>query len=532
MPIVISSVRIPAGEDTGAAVEKALSLLPVSRRQVRETYVMKTSLDARRREHMTLVCSVGVELGDAGLEERVAARAGNSQVVYKPRERLEVRFGNRKLRERPVIIGFGPAGMFAALLLARHGYRPVIYERGCEVERRVEAVERFWKTGELSENTNVQFGEGGAGTFSDGKLTTRISDSRCHFVLEELVSHGAPAEISKKAKPHIGTDKLRDVVKQIRQEIISLGGEIHFEKSLTGIDCRGGRLHALLIDNQPVQAQAAVLAIGHSARDTFFSLMEAGVFFEPKAFSVGVRIEHLQSEIDKALFGDYAGSPMVGVGEYQLSYRKGDRGVYTFCMCPGGTVVPAASQRDTVVTNGMSEFARDRENANAALVVSVDREDFGYRPQDPIAFQERLEKAAFRLGGGNYRAPVQTVGRFLEHKPGADFGRVEPSYALGVTPASLDELLPPAVTSLMREGLLQMDRRLRGFAASDAVLTGVETRTSSPVRITRGDQLESISVSGLYPCGEGAGYAGGIMSAAVDGIRVAQEIMGRYAPFV
>ena len=531
MPIVISSVRIPIEESADEAVDKAISLLGISRRWIKDAYVMKTSLDARRRNHMTLVCSVGVELTDPSREPHLAARRKNSSISYKPREVLEIRFGVKKMKERPVVVGFGPAGMFAALLLARNGYRPIVYERGARVEDRVQAVEHFWKTGMLNERTNVQFGEGGAGTFSDGKLTTRISDSRCTFVLEELVNHGAPKEILQRSKPHIGTDKLRSVVKNIREEILALGGEIFFEKTLTGVEHQGGNLRALLIEGQPIPCETAILAIGHSARDTFMSLMEDGVFFEPKAFSVGVRIEHLQKEIDKALFGEYAGSPLVGVGEYQLSYRKGNRGVYTFCMCPGGLVVPASSVADTVVTNGMSEFARDQVNANAALVVSVDRDDFGVRPQDPIRFQERLEHSAFLAGGGNYRAPVQTVGRFLNHRSGADFGKVTPSYSLGVTPASLDDILPSFVTAMMREGLMQFQRRLPGFAAEDAVLTGVETRTSSPVRMTRGDRLESISVSGVYPCGEGAGYAGGIMSAAVDGIRVAQEIMKKYAPF-
>ncbi|WP_069988093.1 NAD(P)/FAD-dependent oxidoreductase [Massilioclostridium coli] len=529
MPIVVSGIRIGLDQTEEQAIRKAIKKLKISHNLVKEAYVNKVSLDARRQNQITLVNTVCVELTEGELEAVQAA--SDSSVVYREKRSICFTPGLEKLESPIVIAGFGPAGMFAALTLARQGYRPIVLERGTDVDQRVIGVNRFWKQGVFDSKANVQFGEGGAGTFSDGKLTTRISDPFCDLVLKDFVNHGAPEEILKKAKPHIGTDKLRQVVKSIREEIQSLGGEIRFCSQLEGVTFQNNQLKSIRVNGEEIPASILILAIGHSARDTFSMLLESGVYLEPKAFSVGARIEHLQSEIDKGLYGKYAGHPLLPKGEYQLSYRKNGRGVYTFCMCPGGMVVPSSSCEGTVVTNGMSEFARDQKNANSALVVGVGPEDFGSSPLDGIKFQQRLEQQAFQLGGKDYRAPAATVGEFLNHRVGLQEKRVHPSYALGVNPVDFDRLFPNIVTQMMREGLERFGRKIPGFDASDAVLTGPETRTSSPVRITRGEDFCAVGKSGLYPCGEGAGYAGGIMSAAVDGIRIASAIIQKYQPY-
>lgn len=528
--IVISGIRTGIMEGFSHAAERAAAELGVSREKVKGSHVVKTSVDARRRGNISLVWSVGLELGSRGEEAAAVANCKKQTVTLHDPQPYRVPHGTEPLEHRPVIAGFGPAGMFAGLLLAREGYRPLILERGGPVERRVAAVERFWREGVLDTDTNVQFGEGGAGTFSDGKLTTRIHDPRCEFVLREFVRFGAPDEILYKAKPHIGTDLLRGIVRSIRREILALGGEIRFDTRLEDILCSTGRLCGVAAAGAEIPAEVLILAVGHSARDTFALLMKKQMELVVKPFSVGVRIEHLQGVIDRGLFGEFAGHPALGKGEYQLSHRQGDRAVYTFCMCPGGVVVPAASEESAVVVNGMSEYARDGRNANSALVVSVDGRDFGGRPEDAIAFQRGLEQAAYRMGGGGYRAPAQTVGGFINGRAELRLGRVEPTYAAGVEPAGLHTLFPPQITDMLRTGLLVFDRKLHGFACKDAVLTGVETRTSSPVRILRGEDGQAVSLPGVYPCGEGAGYAGGIMSAAVDGLRIAESVIARYRP--
>ena len=399
-----------------------------------------------------------------------------------------------------------------------------------DVDARIRAVEGFWKSGTLDVKTNVQFGEGGAGTFSDGKLTTRIHDPRCGYVMEQLARFGAPAQTMRRAKPHIGTDKLRMVVKNIRREIERMGGEIKFGMQVEDLLMKRGKLVGLIADRQPIACDQLILAVGHSARDTFEMLMQRQIPMVAKAFSVGVRIEHLQSVIDRGLYGNYAGHPALDKGEYQLSYREGERGVYTFCMCPGGIVVPSASEPQAVVTNGMSEYARDGKNANSALVVSVDQSDFGAGPMDGIAFQRSLERAAFSAGGGRYAAPGQTAKSFLDETRPALPNLLEPTYTLGVRPYPLKMLFPSQINRMLENGLRRFERRIPGFSGADAFLTGVETRTSSPIRILREEDFQSPALKGLYPCGEGAGYAGGIVSAAVDGVRVAQQIIGRYAP--
>lgn len=434
------------------------------------------------------------------------------------------------LRTRPLVVGMGPAGLFAALTLARAGRMPLVVERGRPVERRERDVAAFFAGGPLDPASNVQFGEGGAGTFSDGKLNSGIKDPRCRDVLEQMHAAGAPESILWQAKPHVGTDHLRTMVKNLRQQIIDLGGEVRFETRLTGLAVEDGRVVGARLEGPEgfveADADAVILAVGHSARDTFEAMLDAGARLSRKPFAIGARIEHLQRRIDLAQYGPAAGHPALGAADYKLAvHLDGGRSAYTFCMCPGGQVVAAASEEGGVVVNGMSLYARDGVNANSALLVNVLPEDFG--GDDPLAgvrFQRKWERAAFLAGGGAYRAPAQRVGDFLAKTPGAGAGEVVPSYRPGVTWTALDGCLPGFVTAAMREALPLLDRRLKGFAHPDAVLTGVETRSSSPVRIERDDTCQS-NLRGLYPCGEGAGYAGGIMSAAVDGIRCAQALM-------
>lgn len=524
MAILVSNITGGLEESPDQILDRGQKALGLPASRIRRRWIAKRSLDARKRDQIIFLYTVGLEVEG---EDRVAL--GPNMKLHR-REELLFTPGSAALEARPIIAGFGPGGMFCALALAQMGYRPIVLERGQEVERRTAAVERFFAGGPLLDHSNIQFGEGGAGTFSDGKLTTRIHDPRCSYVLEQLVAFGAPEEILWEARPHIGTDLLRQVVRRLREQVIALGGEVRFETPLEAVQLNQGRLHSVVAGGEELPAQALVLAVGHSARDTFQMLHCLGLPMEVKPFSVGARVEHLQETIDRGLYGSVAGHPALPRGEYQLSHRDGEgRAVYTFCMCPGGVVVPAASAQGTVVTNGMSYHSRDGRNANAALVVSVDHRDFGTNPMDAIAFQEAIERRAYALTGG-YRAPAQTVGRFLAGKSGLQLGAVQPSYPIGVVPGDLDQLLPPVVTQRMREGLRLFGRRLPGFDAPDGVLTGPETRTSSPIRILRDDLLQSPGARGLYPCGEGAGYAGGIMSAAADGLRVAQQIVGAYAP--
>ncbi|MBQ7934834.1 MAG: hypothetical protein IJ333_00575 [Clostridia bacterium] len=431
------------------------------------------------------------------------------------------------LQKRPIIVGSGPAGLFAAWILAKSGACPLLLERGKPVEERQKDIEHFQKTGMLDPRSNVQFGEGGAGTFSDGKLNSGISSPYCRTVLETFYAHGAPEEILYDAKPHIGTDYLRKVIRSMREEILSLGGEIHFEEQMEKLLIQNGRIIGVE-GKKTYETDRVLLAIGHSARDTFSMLEQAGVPIIPKAFSVGVRIEHPQSLINQAQYGKYA--PYLGAADYKLSYHTADgRGVYTFCMCPGGEVMGAASEEGGVVTNGMSYHARKGKNANSALLVGVTPEDFGNKPLDGITYQRRLEQAAFAAGGGNYHAPAQRLEDFLLKRPSTAFGAVAPTYQPGVTPYDLHQVLPRYVCNAMAEALLCLDRRLKGFALPDAVITGVETRSSSPVRILRDETFQS-TLKGLYPIGEGAGYAGGIMSSAVDGIKCALSILNEKNP--
>jgi uncharacterized FAD-dependent dehydrogenase len=530
MAVRISNIALSIDEDLQLLKDKAAKKLSISKDSIDTFKILRESIDARKKDNIKF--NYSVELSCAN-EEKVAKRAKDKDVSLEKETQIEeIAPGNKTLAHRPVIIGMGPAGLFAGLLLARKGYRPLIFERGEDVDSRTITVENFWKTGELKGESNVQFGEGGAGTFSDGKLTTRIKDKRCDFVLAELVKAGAPEEIIYSGKPHVGTDILKDVVKKVRQEIIALGGEVHFNSRLEDIIIHDRKVRAIKVNGNEIPCEVLLLAIGHSSRDTYEMLYSREVFLSPKAFSIGVRVEHPQQFIDEAQYGKLAKHPRLRAADYRVAYSQESlkRSVYSFCMCPGGVVVAAASEHNRLVTNGMSYYKRDKENANSALVVSVSPEDFqGTSPLKGMHFQRHYEELAYNVGGGNYEAPVQLVGDFLKDKNTTALGKVTPSYKPGWNFVNLDKCLPNYVIDMLKIGLLEFDKKIKGFAMEDAVLTGIETRTSAPARIDRNESYQSISTQGLYPVGEGAGYAGGIISAAVDGLRVAEEIIKSYS---
>ena len=527
--IRIGNLKIPLDADAEAPLRAALKKLRAERSAVLSWRVSRKSVDARDKRDVHFVMAADLEMKE---EEKLlrSMKPGVASPVregYAPPVIRREKIGGMP---RPVIAGFGPGGMFAALTLARAGLKPIVLERGERVEDRKRSADRFAREGILDPESNVQFGEGGAGAFSDGKLTTGIKDPRCAFVLRELHLHGAPEEILYAARPHIGTDRLPGVVRAIREEILSLGGEIRFSARLTNVTIRKGALAAVeYTDAQGVHeicADALILAIGHSAADTQGMLYYAGVNMIRKPFSVGVRIEHSQQMIDRAQYGAFAGHKALGAAEYHLACKLPDgRGAYTFCMCPGGYVMPAASRPGGVCVNGMSAYARDGENANAALLVDVRTEDFGDdHPLSGFALQRTWEESAFRAGGGDYKAPVQRVEDLLAGRETKALGEVRPTYRPGVVCGDFRGILPPFAFQGLQYAIRAFDRQLRGFALPDAVMTAVESRSSCPVRVPRDGRCES-SVAGIYPCGEGAGYAGGIMSAAADGVRVAEAMM-------
>ncbi len=527
MAFIISQISIRYKEGSESLVDAAVKKLHLSHTSIVRSAVAKVSLDARKNDAITFVGSVYFELLSKSDEEQLCEKYSDCRMVSKTEPVFEK--GSTKPNGRIVVAGFGPAGMFCALMLARMGYKPLVIERGDCIEERVKKVEQFWKGGCLDTETNVQFGEGGAGTFSDGKLTTRINDDFCNSVLRIFSEAGAPEEILTKSKPHIGTDKLRDVVKNIRAEIVRNGGEVRFNTKLDGITMTDGRVTAVKFGGSDIKTAALVLAIGHSARDTFEMLLKKNIFIEPKAFSVGARIEHRREEVNKSLYGRLFDDKSLPVGEYQLSYRNGNRCTYTFCMCPGGYVVPSSSEEGGVVVNGMSEFARDGENSNSAVAVSVSPDDYGNNPLDGVEFARSIEKKAYSAGGCCYKAPAVSVGNFMNNKGGIAAGSVIPSYSVGVKESDFADVFPSFVNDALREGLSSFSHKMKCFGDGKAILTAAETRTSSPVRITRGENMQSVSLKGLYPAGEGAGYAGGIVSAAVDGLRIAQKIISEYS---
>ena len=514
--------------------EKTLKTLAAKALKIKESDLLsvrlhKRSIDARHKDNIVFSAAADVELNTPN--ENSVLRRCKSNKITKAEEYVYQLPKCKKLDLPPVVVGAGPAGLFAALILARAGQQPILIERGKSVDDRTRDVDTYWKTAKLDVGSNVQFGEGGAGAFSDGKLNTGTKDVRSRMILEEFVSHGAPEEILWAAKPHIGTDRLKPTVKAIREEIISLGGDVRFSTQLTDITVKNGTVTAITVvsggKSEQIETDNVILALGHSARDTFEMLLNKGFVMQPKPFSVGARIEHLQENINKSQYGRFYREPRLGAADYKLStHLKSGRGVYTFCMCPGGYVVAAASEENTVVTNGMSEFARDGKNANSALLVGVSPEDFGSEsPLAGVEFQRKIERAAFIAGGSGGYAPVQRVCDLLSGTRSAGYGSVKPTYRPGCEFAKLEDYLPEFVVESMREAIPLLGRQLRGFDDGDALITGAETRSSSPVRILRGEDGQAVSVKGVYPCGEGAGYAGGIMSAAADGVRCAEGIL-------
>ncbi len=500
--------------------------LKMPARDLLDYSIYKKSIDARKKPQIFYNYTLDISVtNEAALLNKHPNLKPSPDLSYK-----NVTKGSQLMANRPLIIGTGPAGLAAGLLLARNGYKPLILERGAAVEERSQSIRHFWQGGSLDPNTNVQFGEGGAGTFSDGKLTTLINDIRCQVILRELVAAGAPQEILYQHKPHIGTDRLKIIVKNIRNRIIAYGGEVRFNSLVTDFIIEKQEIKGVIINHaEPVKAEVVLLAIGHSARDTVQVLYEKGVKIHPKSFAIGLRIEHPQSLINRAQYGDNP-HPNLGAAEYKLAYHSPNgRSAYTFCMCPGGQVVAAASEEGKLVTNGMSKSKRDGSNANAALLVGVNPADYGSdEPLAGIAFQRKYEKLAYSLGGANYRAPAQLTGDFLLGRASQGLGEVLPSYEPGITLTKLDNVLPDYVIATLREAIPYFAKRLRGFDRYDSILTGVETRTSAPIRITR-DSKGVSNIKGLYPVGEGAGYAGGIMSSALDGIKAAEKVIQEYS---
>ncbi|MGA7179324.1 MAG: NAD(P)/FAD-dependent oxidoreductase [Thiobacillaceae bacterium] len=523
----LTELKLPLDHPTEALRAAILHRLELPDEELVSFSIFKRSYDARKKHALLLIYTVDIEVRNESALLRKFRHDRDLVLAPDMRYRL-VGHAPEDLTTRPLIVGFGPCGIFAALVLAQMGFRPLVLERGKAVRERAKDTWGLWRKNVLDPESNVQFGEGGAGTFSDGKLYSQIKDPK-HYgrkVLTEFVKAGAPKEILYVAKPHIGTFRLVGMVETMRHEIEELGGEIRFQQRVTDLLIENGQVRGVTLGSgQTLFSDHVILALGHSARDTFEMLHARGIYMEAKPFSIGFRIEHPQSLIDKARLGPNAGNLLLGAADYKLIHHATNgRSVYSFCMCPGGTVVAAASEPNRVVTNGMSQYSRNERNANAAIVVGITPDDYPGGPLAGIALQRELESRAFELGGGNYEAPGQLVGDFLQGRPSSHLGTVKPSYKPGVHLTDLASSLPVYAIEAIREALPAFDKQISGFAMEDAVLTGVETRTSSPLRITRGEDYQSLSVKGLYPAGEGAGYAGGILSAGVDGIKVGEAV--------
>ncbi|MCH5323651.1 MAG: hypothetical protein J1E39_00415 [Eubacterium sp.] len=525
-----TDISAPLDYDEKWLINYIAEKLKIKATEIKDLTLLKKSVDARKKSDIRFVLTVGFEIADSKSAKAVI-RQNKKLSYYTPQKYMSPKAG--MLTQRPVVVGFGPAGMFAALYLAQCGVKPIVLERGDDADTRLEKVRLFHTKGILDEECNVQFGEGGAGTFSDGKLNTGVNSPLSFTVFSELVRHGAPSEIMYNAKPHIGTDKLCETVKNIRKEIISLGGEVIFGARFCNFTLKDGKIcsAAFIKDNTEhiIDTDRIILACGHSARDVFYLMRNNGVALEAKNFSVGMRIEHTQEELNRSMYGDFYNHPKLGAADYKLAVHLPDgRGVYSFCMCPGGTVVASSSEKETIVTNGMSNFARDGKNANSALLVSVTPADFdGAEITAGIDFQRKIEHAAYIAAGANYSAPATLVGDFLDRKQSTSFGSIKPTYAPNTAFVRPEEYLPEFACDALRYAIPCFGKKISCFNNRDAVLTGPETRSSSPIRIVRGDNLQSISAAGLYPCGEGAGYAGGIVTAAIDGIKCAMAVMGR-----
>ena len=521
--IRIREIALPPEHNISQLSYEAAQALRISASKIRRLTIVRRSVDARKKPDVKIVYTVDVAVD--GNEQKILKQSGCKRAAIASDKYYKVPKCTKEPTSRPVVVGFGPAGMFAALVLAMAGLRPLVLERGEDAATRHEKVQEFWKTGKLDPKSNVQFGEGGAGTFSDGKLNTGVNNPRIGWILEQFVKAGAREDILFDAKPHVGTDVLLTVVQNLRQRIISLGGQVRFNAQVTGVIQENGKITGLEIGgSETIDCEKVIFAVGHSARDTFRYLQEIGLPLEAKPFAMGVRIEHPQPVIDASQYGTY--NPVLPPADYKLVKHLEEETVYTFCMCPGGLVVAAASEENAVVTNGMSYADRDGENANAALLVTLNPKDFP--SDDPLAgmyWQQEIEKKAFEVGGKNYCAPAQTVGDFLQGRPSTGPGSVMPTYRPGVTWCDLGDVLPEKITGALKKALPLLDGNLKGFADPDAVLTAPETRSSSPVRIVRDEGKQSVGLQGLYPAGEGAGYAGGIMSAAIDGILCAEALM-------
>lgn len=533
MSVQINNIRINIDDAAEPIINKAAKKLRVSKSEIDSLSIIHQSIDARRKNSIFLNYCIKVDLK---INENDVVRKCHADDVIIVHEQCNtpLKYGKEELKDRPVIVGMGPAGLFAGYILAKYGFSPILIDRGSNIKNRTEQVNKFWSTGVFNPNTNVQFGEGGAGTFSDGKLTTRIKDKRCDEVLNIFVKCGAPNDILYSGKPHIGTDMLKTVISNLGDEIIRMGGKLKFDTKVNDIDIKNNRINGISTESdEHISASSVIFAIGHSARDTYEMLYKKGLKLTPKAFAIGIRVEHPREFIDESQYGKYAGNPILGSADYRLTTRgkKYGRAAYTFCMCPGGFVVAAASESDHIVTNGMSLNKRDADNSNSAIVVSVNPDDYGSdSPLSGMEFQRKWEHRVFVDSGCSYNAPVQTVKDYMNKKITDQLGNVKPTYKPGIFLSDLHKYLPVYVSETLEEAILDFDRKIKGFAMNDAVLTGIETRTSAPLRIERDENFEALGISGLYPAGEGAGYAGGIISAAVDGIKIAERIISKYKP--